>query len=109
MTLTARQQNTIARLNADLQAFAKETGEKVATLYEDVWTSYTLENIQLKGNRLSYTYDGRRETERVIDWDEVKDWLKFWRQCLNRAKRYWATDSDTLDKMSDGEIEDIED
>ena len=109
MTLTKAQQNSINKLNAELTAWANYTGEPVATLYEDIWTSYTLEKVAVKGNRLTYIYDGVKEKEQVFDWDEVKEWLKFWRACLRRAKRYWATDSDTLDRMADGEVEDTED
>lgn len=109
MTLTKAQQNSINKLNKDLQEWAEYTGEKVSTLYEDIWTDFTLEKVAVKGNRLTYWYDGKKETEQVFDWDEVKDYLTFWRSCLRRAKRYWETDPDTLDKMSDGEIEDTED
>lgn len=109
MKLTKRQQSTIDKLNADLKAWADYTGDKVATLYEDIWTDFTLEKVAVKGNKLSYWYDGAKESEQVFDWDEVKEYLSFWRSCLRRAKRYWETDPDTLDKMSDGEIEDIED
>ena len=108
MTLTSAQLKSIEKLNADLQAFAKETGEPVATLYEDAWTSYTLEGVKVKGNRLTFICDGRKETEAVYDWDEVKEWLKWWRQCLRRAKKYWATDPDTLDAIANGVKDDIE-
>lgn len=108
MKPSTRQLKSIEKLNAELQAFAKETGEEVATLYEDIYTSYTLSDIKLKGDRLSYVYDGKRETELLIDEDDLKEWLKFWRACLKRAKRYWATDSETLDAIADGEKEDIE-
>lgn len=108
MTLTKAQQNSINKFNAELTAFAEQTGEKVATLYEDIWTNFTLAKVEVKGNRLIYWYDGKKETEQVYDWDEVKEWLKFWRACLRRAKKYWETDPDTLDKMADGEVEDTE-
>ena len=108
MKLTKRQQNTIDKFNAELKEWAEYTGEKVATLYEDIWTDFTLEKVSVKGNKLAYWYDGRKETEQVYDWEEVKDYLSFWRSCLRRAKRYWETAPDTLDKMSDGEIEDNE-
>jgi hypothetical protein len=108
MKATARQLKSIEKLNQDLQAFAKETEEEVATLYEDIYTSFTLSDIELDGDRLSFTYDGKRETERMMDEDDLKEWLKFWRSCLKRAKRYWGTDSETLDAISDGIAEDIE-
>lgn len=107
MKATARQLKSIEKLNADLKAFAQETGETEATLYEDIYTSFTLSDIELKDDRLSFTYDGKRETERMMDEDDLREWLKFWKSCLKRAKRYWDTDSETLDAISDGEKEDI--
>ena len=108
MKATARQLKSIEKLNADLKAFAHETGETEATLYEDIYTSFTLSDIELEGDRLSFNYDGKRETERMMDEDDLKEWIKFWRSCLKRAKRYWDTDSETLDAISDGNAEDIE-
>lgn len=42
------------------------------------------------------------------DLDGIAEWIKFWRACLRRAKRYFAMDTDKLDKIQDGEIEDDE-
>ena len=108
MKVTARQLKSIEKLNQELQAFAQETGEAEATLYEDIYTSFTLSDIALDGDKLSFTYDGKRETERMMDEDDLREWLKFWRSCLKRAKRYWATDSETLDAINDGLAEDTE-
>ena len=44
----------------------------------------------------------------MMDDDDAKEWLSFWRANLRRAKRYWTTDAETLDKIQDGEIEDTE-
>ena len=43
-----------------------------------------------------------------MDDDDAKEWLSFWRANLRRAKRYWAMDTEALDKIQDGEIEDTE-
>ena len=43
------------------------------------------------------------------DDDDIRDTLNFWRANLWRAKRYWATDVETLDKIQDGQVEDITD
>ncbi len=41
--------------------------------------------------------------------DGIMDTVKFWRKCLRRAQRYWSMDSEELDKIQDGEIEDTND
>lgn len=48
-------------------------------------------------------------TESENDDDEAKELLKKWRADMRRARRYWAIDSEMLDKITDGEIEDEED
>lgn len=108
MKASARLLKSIEKLNQDLQAFAKETLEgKEPTLYEDIDTTFTLGAIELKDDILSFNYDGERRTEKMYDEDDLRDWLKFWRSCLKRAKRYWDTDIDTLDAIASGKIEDI--
>ena len=51
------------------------------------------------------------ETGEIFEtlYEDAKEWLSFWRANLRRAKRYWATDAETLDKIQDGEIEDTTD
>lgn len=119
--ISKRHISMVNKLNDDLKAFAKETGEAVAELYEDAFTHFTLSNVRVEDGCLVYDYDGKESREEVVQYDEEEDTyyelqgidgiaesVKFWRQCLRRAKRYWETDTDTLDKMSDGEIEDID-
>ena len=117
-----RHQNMVAKFNQDLQAWAKYTGEDEPTLYEDINTFFTLSNVRLENGCLLYNYEGKEEKDEVVQWDEIEreyyesdaydvdlaETIKFWRSCLRRAKRYWETDSDTLDKMSEGEVEDID-
>ena len=50
----------------------------------------------------------RQEQEQMMDEDDAREWLKFWRANLRRAKRYWEMDTETLDKIQDGELEDIQ-
>lgn len=111
----------VEKFNADLEAFRKETEEKAATLYEDADTSFTLANVRVENGCLLYEYDGREESESMLVYDDdeqdffeedidgIAEWVKFWRKCLNRAKRYWSMDTETLDKIQNGEIEDKED
>lgn len=109
----------VAKFNEDLKAWAKTTGEKEAELYEDIYTSFTLSDMRLENGCLVYNYDGREEREQIVQEEDgefyetegidgIAEGIKFWRSCLRRAKRYWETDPDTLDKMSDGEIEDLD-
>ena len=103
------------RFNADLKAFGEETGETFVTLYEDANTTRKVANFRLyKNGNLKWIEieDGRlsrEEGELVYDDDDAKDWLSFWRANLRRAKRYWSMDTETLDNIQDGEIEDKED
>ncbi len=117
--ISKRHQTMVAKFNEELKAWAKTTGEKEAELYEDIYTSFTLSDMRLENGCLVYNYDGREEREQIVQEEDgefyetegidgIAEGIKFWRSCLRRAKRYWETDPDTLDKMSDGEIEDLD-
>lgn len=111
----------VEKFNEELKAWAKETGEDEATLYEDANTSFTLSDLRVEHGYLKYRYDGCDEKERIViegpregvyvetEYDGIMDYVKFWRKCLKRAKRYWAMDPDWLDKIQDGVIEDVND
>ena len=112
----------LEKFNEELQIWTKETGEEEATLYEDANTSFTLSDLKLCDGNLYYRYDGKIEKENVVCYDDeektyyekegmdsIMDCLKFWRLCLRRAKRYWSMDSDRLDAIQNGDIEDSED
>jgi hypothetical protein len=112
----------VEKLNEELKAFAKETGENPVTLYENANTSFTLANIAISNDgQLFYDYDGEtdfvvivRQDEETGDYyeedgmDSIMEYIKFWRACLRRAKRYWSMDSDKLDKIQDGEEDEEE-
>lgn len=111
----------LEKFNAELEAWRKETEEEEATLHEDAWTSFTLSNVRIVNGCLCYTYDGREEVEKVVRYDEeekcfyeddgpegIMEYIKFWKACMSRSKKYWSMDSETLDKIADGEIEDID-
>lgn len=105
----------------ELEAWRKETGEEVATLYEDPFTSFTLKDVCIHAGRLNYTQDGVEYSEELvekdpedgkyyeIEYDGIMDYVKFWRACLRRARRYWQMDVDELDRIQNGEKEDEED
>lgn len=106
---------------ADLAAFAAETGEEFPTLYEDAFTTFevrrpalsfqgvlTWEDERGEECREAYITEDEDGEERWDRWYEWSEGLKYWRAGLRRAKRYWATDPDVLDKIHDGIIEDKE-
>ena len=62
-----------------------------------------MEDTWKNGQRV---HESRHEEYLHTDDDDIQDTLKFWRANLRRAKRYWATDAETLDKIQNGEIED---
>lgn len=112
----------VQKLNEDLKAFSEETGESPVTLYEDANTSFTLANIAISNDgQLFYDYDGQTEFEVIVchdnetgeyyedeGMDGIMEYVKFWRACLRRAKHYWQIDSDKLDAIQNGDIEDEE-
>lgn len=119
--ISKRHITMVNKFNDELMAFAKETGEDAAELYEDAFTSFTLANVRVEDGFLKYEYDGREDKEDMVAYDDeedtyyeidgldsIPDFIKFWRSCLRRAKKYWSMDSETLDKIQEGEIEDKE-
>lgn len=113
--ISDRMVKAFERFNADLKAFGEETGETFVSLYEDAFTTRRVANFRLYKNgnlkwiEIETGQLSREEVEPLFDDDDAKDWLSFWRANLWRAKRYWATDAETLDKIQDGEIEDTTD
>ena len=110
----------VEKFNKELKAWAEYTGEEEATLYEDQYTSFTLSNIAIsQDGQLFFDYDGKTEFEVEVRQDEetgkyyedegtesIMEYIKFWRKCLKRAKRYWEMDSEKLDRLQDGEEDD---
>lgn len=47
----------LEKFKDELEAFRKETGEEVAVLYEDAYTSFKLGDIKVESGILSYRYD----------------------------------------------------
>ena len=109
----------VEKFNEELKAWAAETGENPVTLYEDAFTSFTLADVAIsQDGQLFYTYDGKIEFEVIVRKDEetgeyyedegmdgIMEYVKFWRKCLKRAKRYWSMDSEKLDRLQDPENE----
>ena len=107
-----RTKKAITKFVEDYKRIVAEVygGDADNALAEDVTTYYTLD-VQVLKTKIKYTTTytgicGSSYTESESDDDEAKELLKKWRADMRRARRYWATDGDTLDKMVDGEIED---
>lgn len=121
LLITKRFINMVNKFNEELKAFAKETEEEEPTLYEDIFLSFTLSNVRIEGDYFCYNYDGVEERELIWwfedgvtdEWkaydegdyycnvEEIKESIKFWKSCLRRAKRYWGTSGDKLDKIGE--------
>ena len=112
----------VEKFNEELKAFAKETGEKEATLYENANISFTLSDPIVENGWLKFNYDGRPDSVRMVEKDmldgkyyeedgidSIMEYVKFWRSCLKRAKRYWSMDPDRLDAIQDGDIDEEDD
>lgn len=111
----------VEKFNDELKAWTKETGEDEATLYENPFTSFTLSDLLVENGWLKFNYDGKPDSVLMVQKDDfdgkyyedegidgIMEYLKFWRACLRRAKRYWSMDPDVLDAIQDGEVEDEE-
>lgn len=122
MKTTDRLIKAFEKFNEDLKTFGEQTGEVFVTLYEDANTTRKVANFKLyKNGKLTWVemedvYADRqmicepmKEEYLHTDDDDIKDTLNFWRANLRRAKRYWAMDAETLDKIQDGQVEDITD
>lgn len=113
-TMSTRHIKAWQKFNDDLNAFILESEDDSmtaeATLYEDAYTSRSVRDFTMTpSGQLSWIEEGRLNVERMIDEEDAREWLSFWRANLRRAKRYWAMDSERLDAIQDGEMEDEED
>jgi hypothetical protein len=105
--------------NIDLNNFREETGDDFAILYEDANNTREVkdfsmsEELVLTWTEYEMNFWGQSKVvqveEDMRDLDDAREWLKFWKANLRRAKRYWSMDSEKLDAIQDGEIEDEED
>ena len=122
MKTTDRLIKAFEKFNEDLKEFGEQTGEVFVTLYEDANTTREVTNFKLyKNGKLTWVemedtwkdgqrvHESRHEEYLHTDDDDIQDTLNFWRANLRRAKRYWAMDAETLDKIQDGQVEDTTD
>ena len=104
--------------NVDLNNFREETGDDFAILYEDANNTRAVkdfsmsEELVLTWTEYEMNFWGQSKVvqveEDMRDLDDAREWLKFWKANLRRAKRYWSMDSEKLDAIQDGEVEDEE-
>ena len=95
------------KFNTELERFILETNDTI--LYEDAFTTRNVHDFKLTlSGKLSWIEDDRKEWEQMFDDDEANDYLKFWKACLRRAKKYWSMATEDLDAIYDFKKEDIE-
>lgn len=98
------------KFNQDVEAFRIETEDAFAILYEDAYTTREVKDFKMtKTGILTWIEEGKEEKEQMMDEDDAREWLSFWRANLRRAKRYWEMDTEKLDAIQDGLINDEED
>ena len=117
-TISARHIKAWEKFNEELEAFKAETGQEgFVTLYEDAYTTREVKDFKMTDTGeltwqeyecYGYKDNTTQEREQMMDEDDAREWLKFWRANFRRAKRYWAMDAEILDKIQDGELEDTE-
>ena len=114
MRLGNRHVSAWMNFNKALDIFREETGDDFAILYEDANTTRQVKDFRMSidGTLTWQEVDWRgkitEESEDIYDLDDGKEWLRFWKSCLKRAKRYWSMDAVELDRIQDGELEDEE-
>ncbi len=110
MRVTDKQRESLDKFLADYEAFAAETGDRFQ-LAEDATTYYALKDVQVLKTCVKFTteYGGvgsSVHSELIRDSAELDEQIRWWRGCLRRAKRYWCTSSEVLDRMAEGTMED---
>ena len=112
MKLSARQLKAWEKFSEDLNSFRAETGEDFAILYEDAFTTREVKDFKMTETGVltwreceTFKEYERQEREQMINEEDAREWLKFWRAALRKARKYWSMDSEVLDKIQDGEIE----
>ena len=107
----------LEKFKAELERYKTELDPE-GTLYENPFTSFTLDNIRLEDGCLCYDYDGKPEKDVIVRKDEetgeyweddgldgIMESVRFWRKCLKRAAKFWSMDPDHLDAIQNAEVE----
>ena len=111
------------KFNEEVDAFRTkyDENEQFAWLYEDAYTTRRVRDFKMHKNGVltwveeememvkgQWTYVARKNREQMWFEDDAKEWLKYWRACLRRAKKYDSMPTEVLDAIQDGERDDIE-
>lgn len=111
------------KFNEEVDAFRTkyDENEQFAWLYEDAYTTRRVRDFKMHKNGVltwveeememvkgQWTYVARKNREQMWSEDDAKEWLKYWRACLRRAKKYDSMPTEVLDAIQDGERDDIE-
>ena len=109
------------QFNAELDAYKSAMGDDLAHLYEDAYTSRIVKDFKMSKSGIltwveeeremvkgQWSYVPRKQREQMWDEDDAREWLKFWRAALRRAKKYDSMPTEVLDAIQDGERDDIE-
>lgn len=110
------------KFNAEIDAYRKAYGDEFAWLYEDANTDRRVKDFKMRKNGVltwveeemiylkgcGWTYQPRINREQVWNEDDAREWLKFWRACFRRAKKYDSLPTEVLDAIQEGEMDDIE-
>ena len=119
--ITERHIKAWEKFNEELNAYRADYGDEYAYLYEDAFNIREVKDFKMsKTGILTWTekwstynwknpYEIRKEREKMMDEDDAKEWLKYWKACWRRTKRYNAMNPEILDAIQEGEREDIED
>lgn len=113
--ITPRTRKNIEKFVADYtKTVAEVYGQesKDNALAEDCTTFYTVDITILKTKiKVATTYTGYGEKtyhDDITDEDDAREYLAKWRADMRRARRYWSMDCETIDKMQDGVVEDVD-
>lgn len=119
--ITDRHIKAWEKFNAELDAYKTAMENEFAYLYEDAYTSRLVRDFKMHKNGVltwveeegeivkgQWTYVARKNREQMLDEEDAKEWLKFWRACFRRAKKYDSLPTEVLDAIQEGERDDIE-
>ena len=120
-TISTRHLNAWTRFNEEVNKYREEYNDEFAWVYEDVNTSRKVRDfkmsktgiltwVELEDKIVNGYWKGvpTKNREKMIDEDDAREWLKFWKACLRRARRYNAIDPEVFDQMQEGEVADPE-
>lgn len=121
--ITDRHIKAWEKFNEEVDAFRTkyDENEKFAWLYEDAYTTRRVRDFKMHKNGVLtwveeemkvvkglYTFVACKNREQMLDEEDAKEWLKYWRACFRRAKKYDSLPTEVLDAIQEGERDDIE-